>query len=528
MTEKQREAQAEAKKLRLYTAAFVVVIALLVAFAAITAVTNSGMIERGTTAVTVDDTKVSAVELNYYYIDSINSYLEQWGDYIALTGLDTTKALDEQFVDTDQTTTWADYFLDQATANIHTVYSIYNEAVAAGYTLSDADALSIESNISTTELYAMYYYGYADLDSYLVAMYGAGANEETYRAYAEVQYVASAYANDHYDSLTYTDEQLAAALAEDPKAYTYYSYNYFYVAASDFLKGGTVGEDGSVTYTNEEKDAAVNAAKEAAESLLSQNITTDVLLDKAINALNIKENAASTAIKNYYSSSVSTVMRDWVTADERQAGDLTVIPYETTTTDADGNKTTVTNGYYVVLFNEANDNDYLMNNVRHLLVAFTGGTTENGTTTYSDEEKAKAKSEAENLLAQYLDGEKTEEAFTALLREHTDDIGSDGTANNDGLYENIHLTSGYVENFLNWANDASRTVGETGIIETEYGYHIMYYVGKSEQTYLDSMITSTLRDEDMTAWESDLMESSTMTVKNTGKVKTDLKLSSGT
>ena len=127
------------------------------------------------------------------------------------------------------------------TANIHTVYSIYNEAVAAGYTLSDADALSIESNISTTELYAMYYYGYADLDSYLVAMYGAGANEETYRAYAEVQYVASAYANDHYDSLTYTDEQLAAALAEDPKAYTYYSYNYFYVAASDFLKGGNSG-----------------------------------------------------------------------------------------------------------------------------------------------------------------------------------------------------------------------------------------------------------------------------------------------
>ena len=529
MTEKQREAQAEAKKLRLYTAAFVIVIALLVAVAAITAVTSSGMIERGTTAVTVDGSKISAVELNYYYIDSINSYLEQWGDYVSLTGLDTKKALDEQFIDTENTTSWADYFLDQATTNIHTVYSIYNQAVAEGYTLSDEDALAIESNLSTTELYAMYYYGYSDLDSYLVAMYGAGSNEETYRAYAEAQYIASAYANDHYAELTYTEEQLAAALAENPKAYTFYSYNYYYMPYSDFLQGGTEGENGTITYSDEEKAAALTAAKEAAESLLDQNITSDVLLDKAIKALDIKENAASTSIKNYNSTSVSSVMREWITADERQTGDLTVIPYETTTTDADGNENTVTNGYYVVLFNGSNDNNYLMNNVRHLLVAFTGGTKgEDGTTTYSDEEKAKAKSEAENLLAQYLDGDKTEEAFTALLREHTDDVASDGTANNDGLYENIHLNSSYVENFLNWANDASRTVGETGIVETEYGYHIMFYVGKSEQTYRDSMITSDLRDKDMTAWEDGLMEASTMTVKNTGKVRTDLKLTSGT
>ena len=56
----------------------------------------------------------------------------------------------------------------------------------------------------------------------------------------------------------------------------------------------------------------------------------------------------------------------------------------------------------------------------------------------------------------------------------------------------------------------------------------MFYVGKSEQTYRDSMITSDLRDKDMTAWEDGLMEASTMTVKNTGKVRTDLKLTSGT
>ena len=523
MTEKQREAQAEAKKLRLYTAAFAVVLALLVVFAAFSGVTKSGIVERGTTAVTVDGAKISAVELNYYYIDSINQYLEQWGDYVVLTGLDTGKALDEQFVDSEQETSWADYFLQQATNNIHTVYAIYNQAVADGYTLSEEDATSIDSNLATTELYAMYYYGYSDLDSYLVAMYGAGANEETYRAYAEVQYIASAYANDHYDTLSYTAEEIAAVLAENPNNYTSYDYNYYYVAANDFLMGGTEGENGTITYSDEEKAAAVQAAKEAAEGLLEKNITSAVLLDKAVKEL--KDTAVSTAVVNKLYTSVSSIMQEWVSDASRVAGDLGVIPYETTTTDADGNETKTVNGYYVVLFNGANDNTYKLNNVRHLLVSFTGGTKdENGTTTYSDEEKAVAKSEAENLLAQYLAGEQTEEAFAALVDEKTDDTGSKGTG---GLYENIHLGSSYVENFLNWANDESRKAGETGIVETEYGYHIMYFVGESEESYRDSLITTELRDKAMTEWEDGLIDGATITVKNTGKVRTDLKLSSG-
>ncbi|MBR2048899.1 MAG: peptidylprolyl isomerase [Oscillospiraceae bacterium] len=527
MTEKQREAQNEAKKLRLYSIAFVAVLVLLVLVAAVTAVSSSGIIERNTTAVTVDNTKVSAVELNYYYIDSINNYLGQWGDYLALTGLDSSKALDDQIFSEADNLTWADYFIQQATTNIHSVYSIYNKAIAEGYTLSEEDRQAIESNLSTTALYAQFYYGYADLNSYLVGMYGAGANEETYRAYAEVQYIASAYANDHYDTLEYTDEQIAAVLAENPFNYTSYNYNYYYLPSTDFLQGGTQGEDGKITYSDEEKAAALEAAKAAAESLVAQaaEINTDVLFDKAIKALNIKDDAAATVMKNKMYTTISATMQDWVADPDRVVGDLGMIANETTSTDADGNETTTTNGYYVILFLGANDNTYKMNNVRHLLVSFEGGTKgEDGTTVYSDEEKAAAKAEAEELLNQFLAGEQTEEAFAALVTEKTDDTAS---AETGGLFENIHLASNYVEGFLNWANDDARTVGETGIVETEYGYHVMYFVGESEESYRDALIITELRDKDMTAWEEGLVEASQMTVKTTNKVKTNLKLSSG-
>lgn len=526
MTEKQQAAQKEAKKLRLYTVLFAAAIVLMIGIVIFSTVSSSGIIERGTTAVTVGDSKISAVELNYYYFDAINEYVEQWGDYISLTGLDTTAPLNEQEV--SEGTTWADYFLDYATENIHSVYAVYNEAKAAGYTLSEEDAASIDSSIATMEMYALYYYGYSDLDSFLVAMYGNGSNEETYRAYAEVQYVASAYANDHMDSLTYSDDDIAAVLAEEPKAYNTYAYNYYYLSTSSFLEGGTTDEDGNVTYSDEEKAASVEACKAAADSLLEQNIDSVVLFDKAISNLEINTDttASSTAVTDKLYTGLSATLKDWVSADERTVGELGCIPYETESTDAEGNTTTTVNGYYVVLFLGSDDNQYLMNNVRHILVSFTGGTTDDdGNTVYSDEEKAAALAEAEEILAEYEAGEMTEDAFAALANEYSDDTGSNTTG---GLYENIVPSSSYVENFLNWVIDDARTPGETGIVETEYGYHIMYFVGDSELTYRDYMIISALRTEDMTEWQDALVEASAMTVKNTKNVKLDLVLSSGT
>ena len=157
--------------------------------------------------------------------------------------------------------------------------------------------------------------------------------------------------------------------------------------------------------------------------------------------------------------------------------------------DEDGNEVTTTNGYYVVYFTSSNDNTFPLSNVRHILVSFEGGTTDdNGNTTYSDEEKAAAKTAAEDLLAQWESGEATEDSFAALANEHSDD--GDGTTG--GLYENVYPGQ-MVTNFNDWCFDSSRKAGDTGIVETEYGYHVMYYVGDSDYTYRDYLIENELR-----------------------------------
>lgn len=137
-----------------------------------------------------------------------------------------------------------------------------------------------------------------------------------------------------------------------------------------------------------------------------------------------------------------------------------------------------------------------MGNVRHLLVAFEGTEDEYGNTTYSDADKDTARAEAQGYLDMWKDGAANEEYFIELVKAHSDDT----YLQTGGLYENITADSNYVDNFKYWATDPARLAGETGIIETEYGYHVMYFAGWSELSYRDHMITEHLRDIDQETW----------------------------
>ncbi len=116
--------------------------------------------------------------------------------------------------------------------------------------------------------------------------------------------------------------------------------------------------------------------------------------------------------------------------------------------------------------------DGVLVDVRHILIMPEGGTTdENGNTVYSDEEWQACQEKAEELLNTWQSGEKTEESFGALANEHSSDGGSN---TNGGLYENV-VPGQMVEEFNDWCFDESRAAGDTGLVKTTFGYHIMYF-----------------------------------------------------
>jgi hypothetical protein len=102
--------------------------------------------------------------------------------------------------------------------------------------------------------------------------------------------------------------------------------------------------------------------------------------------------------------------------------------------------------------------------VAHILVAFDSNKP-------TDEEKAAAKAEAEQILADFLAGEQTKDAFEKLGKEKTDD--------SNVIYEGVYEGQ-MVAEFEDWCFDEARKTGDTGIVETTYGYHVMYFIGEGK------------------------------------------------
>lgn len=112
--------------------------------------------------------------------------------------------------------------------------------------------------------------------------------------------------------------------------------------------------------------------------------------------------------------------------------------------------------------------------VRHILVQVEGGTAdETGAVTYSEDEWAACEAEAQAILDAWLAGDKTEDSFAALANEKSEDPGSN---TNGGLYENVYMGQ-MLEPFETWCFDENRQYGDYGLVQTSYGYHVMFFVG---------------------------------------------------
>ena len=110
-----------------------------------------------------------------------------------------------------------------------------------------------------------------------------------------------------------------------------------------------------------------------------------------------------------------------------------------------------------------------------------------------------------------MEGGKTLENFKKLVEKNTDDTAS---AETGGLYENISYDQNYVEPFLNWCLDENRKVGDVELVETEYGYHIMYFAEVNEMNYRDLLLTNKMRTDDTQKWYDEHLKTVTAATKD--------------
>lgn len=120
--------------------------------------------------------------------------------------------------------------------------------------------------------------------------------------------------------------------------------------------------------------------------------------------------------------------------------------------------------------------------VRHILIMPEGATSDNiRTETFDDAAWEASRIKAEELMRLFEEGDKTEDSFSQLAMLHS----QDGSASNGGLYSGV--SSGQmVDAFNDWCFDSSRQPGAYGLVKTEFGYHLMYFVD-SHPVWKDSV-----------------------------------------
>lgn len=113
--------------------------------------------------------------------------------------------------------------------------------------------------------------------------------------------------------------------------------------------------------------------------------------------------------------------------------------------------------------------------VRHILIKPEGGKlgADGKTTTYSEEEWEACRVKAQAVYDEWLAGDKTEDSFSKLANEKSQD--QDGKVTDGGLCEDV-FEGGEVTAFNDWCFDGDRKPGDHGLVMTEYGYHVMYFV----------------------------------------------------
>ena len=454
---------------------------------------------------TADGDRISVAEYEYYnrmyfnyYYQMSQQYEQYYGSYYGtgagkmMTGYDYTKTpADQEFVANEEAgltidkkygdnPTWADYFEQESLKEANSSTMLYKKALAEGYELTKSEQKDLDEFVESLQKNAdedSY-----SLDAYLRTNYGRGMSPSLLKKIYTKQTIVNRYKEDKQKELAndITDDEIEEEFNKNAKDYTT-------VDIRNFTFNSTISADDKAS-KDDIKKANADLKKKAQAFLDAVNLSNftqmayDATDDKEQKEL-MKDDASysSMADTNYTAvhDYVSAEAADWAFSSDRKSGDKKLFEVK----DDNGIAT-----YHVYCMENVmkRDNQYPVN-VRQILFMVTDGADSDATETETGHTDAEAKKLAEDALAKWKKGKATDESFAALATKLTEDTGSKESG---GLYENVTKDSNYVEPFLNWCFADGRKKGDTGIIKTDYGYHVMYLFSKSK----DPAWKNTVRD----------------------------------
>lgn len=427
---------------------------------------------------TVDGQKISIGMYDYYYA-SIVSYYEQYASY-GYYSLDTTKDYSKQYTTDDDGNkiSWQKFFETEALKEVEQITTYYSKALEEGVTLTSAQKKTIEKQISTLKDSASQ--NDVSLDQYIKANFGTYCSEDTIRIMLEQYYLSANYKGKFKSETKVTDNDVDKYYNDHKNDYKKIEFYYIaspYDATDDNSKNESIKTAEKIMAKMKDKKSVIALVPEVYSSYIDSQVKSSMEQDSTLT----EKKAREEAIKSYESNVVTTVsgsespfddkMNTWLFSDDTKVGSKKYYIDESA-------------GYiYIVLkTSKASVEEDETYTVRHILVAPESGSNSSSSTSekteYTDEQWAAAKKKADSILAKFNKTDKSEYEFAKLAEQYSTDSASTSSGSNDsfgGLYESVTLGQ-MVPDFEKWSIDDSRKYGDTGIVKSDYGYHIMFFI----------------------------------------------------
>ena len=221
---------------------------------------------------TMGEHKLTNTELQVYYWMQVYDFLNQYGSYASMFGLDYTKPLDMQ-LSLEGTMTWQQYFLDAALDTWTNYQAMCNEANAASYVLDEEYVIYLEDLPENLESSALEM-GYESAEDMIRRDMGPNASLAGYLNYLNNYYLGYMYYGDTLEQIPVSDADIEAyfeAHAEEYKANGLEKTDERYVDVRHIL----ITPEGGDTATEEQWAAAEQKANEVMNEWLSKNPDED-------------------------------------------------------------------------------------------------------------------------------------------------------------------------------------------------------------------------------------------------------------
>lgn len=449
--------------------------------------------------------KFSMAEYEYHYWATYNTLMNEvsnqystGANYNYDTNLPPDKQTSTAEDEKGNPISWVEFIRKQTLDDIKRYNIYYNEAVKMGLgELTAADQKQIDETVnslreqasganaaegSTQPKYT--------LNAYLRMNFGEYMNERFLRKIMEKEIIAQKYLEARLKEIaaSYDQKDIDAEYNKDKSSFDLVNFRLY-----EFAKTTLTAETGeSKTALEKRQKEADEKVKKDADAFLAAVTDEATFLAKAkdLNKDNkeYNEDSATNAgsMLKSEATSISKDLAEWAFKADTKVNDKKLF------TSADGSK------YYVALLT-AKPYQVETVSVRHILFANTDMQT--GEKLSADEIAQKEK-DAKAVLDEWSKGDKTEDSFAALATEHTEDTGS---AQSGGLYANVR-PGRMVPEFDQWIFDKNRKAGDTEIVETDYGYHVMYFVA-NDGKYYDATIRNSKAQIDLQAELDELFKS---------------------